>query len=58
LGGGGGARGEMTQALYAHMNNKIKKNNNEFVLPNIGISHGFIRDFNYEIILSYFSGWK
>jgi hypothetical protein len=24
-GGGGGGGGEMTQALYAHMNNKIKK---------------------------------
>jgi hypothetical protein len=24
--GGGGRGGEMTQALYAHMNNKIKKN--------------------------------
>jgi hypothetical protein len=23
--GGGGGRGEMTQALYAHINNKIKK---------------------------------
>jgi hypothetical protein len=23
--GGGGGRGEMTQALYAHMNNKIIK---------------------------------
>jgi hypothetical protein len=25
-GGGGGRGGEMTQALYAHMNNKRKKN--------------------------------
>jgi hypothetical protein len=24
--GGGGGRGEMNQALYAHMNNKRKKN--------------------------------
>jgi hypothetical protein len=30
FGGGGGVRGEMTQALYAHMNNKtIKKKERE-----------------------------
>jgi hypothetical protein len=30
-GGGGGMGGEMTQALYAHMNNKtIKKNKNKY----------------------------
>jgi hypothetical protein len=27
VGGGGGKWGEMTQALYAHMNNKTKKIN-------------------------------
>jgi hypothetical protein len=36
-GGGGGRGGEMTQALYAHMNNKIKKNK-------INISHVIINN--------------
>jgi hypothetical protein len=30
-GGGGGRGGEMTQALYAHMNNKIKKKKKELI---------------------------
>jgi hypothetical protein len=30
--GGGGRRGEMTQALYAHMDNKAIKNKLKFII--------------------------
>jgi hypothetical protein len=40
LGGGGGWGAEMTQALYAHMNNKkIKiKKNNSYIKESAGIN--------------------
>jgi hypothetical protein len=49
--GGGGLGGEMTQALYAHMNNKRKKRRKKIHYKHICGFHNVSTLYNYYILI-------